>query len=194
MSFRQYFNAVLLLTINWNWKHLLSLVPVPVCVFFLFLISCENKQDWSHAQEATDELGQAIVKYLSYQSEKSLTTDQRLEKQVEWLHKLRVSKTEYLGWVLPAFPETHFPVEFVWSNLNKKCIVGGRKWAKQYQNRSLEFVSLDFEKEPVAYEGFRLLSGTVLTVKNGNGQVKKLHILGSVIEKSGEYKLLSYRD
>jgi len=33
-----------------------------------------------------------------------------------------------------------------------------------------------------------------LSVKDDRGQVLRLDILGSVIEKSGEYKLLSYKD
>ena len=191
--------SVVPLAKNQNWRY----VKLPVTVFIsccsvfvlcLLLLGCDE-QEWSNPKESKEALGKAIVEALNYQHEKETEDDKEtLAQRMKRLHQLRVTKGEYLGWILPAFPETHFPDNFVWENLDKKCLVGVRKWAQQYNDKDLEFVSINFEKKPTSYDGFQLYSGTVLTVTDGNGQQFSLHILGSVIEKSGECKLLSYQD
>ena len=182
---------------NWRYVNLPVTVFIPCCSVFvlcLLLLGCDE-QEWSNPQESKEALGKAIVEALNYQYDKETEGDKEtLAQRMERLHQLRVTKGEYLGWILPAFPETHFPDNFVWENLDKKCLVGVRKWAQQYNAKDLEFVSINFEKKPTSYDGFQLYSGTVLTVTDGNGQQSSLHILGSVIEKSGECKLLSYQD
>ena len=187
------------LTKKQNWQYIMLPVTVfissrSVFILCLLLLGCDE-QKWSNPQESKEALGKAIVEALNYQHGKETEDDKEtLAQRMERLHQLRVTKEEYLSWILPAFPETHFPDNFVWENLDKKCLVGVRKWAQQYRDKDLEFVSINFEKKPASYDGFQLYRGTVLTVTDGNGQQFSLHILGSVIEKSGKCKLLSYQD
>ena len=65
---------------------------------------------------------------------------------------------------------------------------------KRHGENNLSFVKLGFEQKTEKYKDFQLLRGTVLTVKNDSGQQKTLKILGSVVEKDGRYKLLSYKE
>ena len=196
------FASVALPAKNQNWRD----VRLPVTVFIsccsvfvlcFLLLGCDeqNKQKWSNPQESKEALGKAIVEALNYQHGKETEDDKEiLAQRMKRLHQLRVTEEEYLGWILPVFPETHFPDNFVWEKLDKKCLVGVRKWAQQYNDKDLEFVSINFEKKPTSYDGFQLHRGTILTVTDRSGQQSSLHILGSVIEKSAECKLLSYQD
>lgn len=150
---------------------------------FLFSIffntSCEDRS-WNYASNSLEELGQNVVDSLNLSS---------LEK----LHQIRVSQQEYQGWVLPAFPETGFPDDFTWNNLNKNCLIAASRSVQNYGQGELKFVSLEFEDSARNYRGFRLLRGSVLTVLREKEEVK-LRFLGSVIQKGTQYKFLSYKD
>ena len=137
---------------------------VPVFFGFLCFIGCGDKRNWSHAHRST------LIKEIKYLQKKGVDPN------------LKVSDRAHV--ILPY----HIEMDIALTKPNLWRLL------KQFQNQKLEFVSLDFEQEPIPYEGFRLLRGTILSVKDDRGQVLRLDILGSVIEKSGEYKLLSYKD
>ena len=119
-------------------------------------------------------------------------------KDREGLYRLLVSKQEYTEEMWPAFPASNpkfnFTPEFAWSSLNKKCIIGIEKWTARDGGQDLAFVEIRFTKPAEPYIGFRLHRGTVLTVKNPQGQEVELKFLGSIVEKGWRYKLLSYDD
>lgn len=160
------------------------------CVSFFFLLlahillGCEHKE-WKNSFNSPSEIGQAVVEALN-------------QGDLSGLHQLRVIRKEYLSWIWPAFPASgpphNFPEDFAWSNLDTKSSRAVRRLVKRYGEISLAFVKLDFEQKTEEYKDFRLLRGTVLTVQNTNGQQKTLKILGSVVEKDGRYKLLSYKE
>ena len=58
----------------------------------------------------------------------------------------------------------------------------------------MTFIGLEFDEPAQDYEGFRLLRGSRLVVRSVAGDEKELRILGSVVERHGGYKLLSYAD
>ncbi len=148
------------------------------------VIGCE-KSAWDHSLDSPDSLGQAVVDALN-------------SADIAGLDRLRVQRAAYLEWVWPAFPASrppsNFPGEFAWSNLNKKCNAGMKRWVAQYGGRTLTFVDIRFESPSQDYDRFRLLRGTVLTVRDSAGRKQELRILGSVIVKDTRYKLLSYKD
>lgn len=59
---------------------------------------------------------------------------------------------------------------------------------------NLSYVEMRFDKPTQIYNGFELLRGTVLRLKNATGQELDFKILGSVVKKKNQYKLLSYGD
>lgn len=69
-----------------------------------------------------------------------------------------------------------------------------RRWIDRYGGFNLNFVNIRFDKPTESYKGFQLLRGTVLTLKDSEGQELNLKILGSVVLKDNRYKLLSYDD
>ena len=132
-----------------------------------------------------DALGLAVVDALN-------------RKDIVQLNRLRVQRGEFLNWIWPAFPASrppsNFPADFAWSNMNKKCNIGMKKWIVRYGGHNLKFVSIRFDRPSETYNGFQLLRGTVLTLQNPAGQKQDVKILGSVIMKKNRYKLLSYED
>ncbi|MCY3551153.1 MAG: hypothetical protein OXH39_11895 [Candidatus Poribacteria bacterium] len=147
-------------------------------------VGCE-KSDWKNSLDSPCQLGLAVVDALN-------------RKDIEQLDRLRVQREEYLDWIWPAFPASrppnNFPGDFAWSNLNKKCNIGMRKWIAHFGGHNLKFVDIRFDRPQETYEGFQLLRGTVLTLQNAAGEQRELKILGSVVVKNNRYKLLSYED
>ena len=152
------------------------------------LVGCEksNRRSWvTQPLHSPDQLGLAVVDALN-------------RKDIEHLDRLRVQREAYLDWIWPAFPASrppnNFPGDFAWSNLNKKCNTGMKKWITHFGGHNLKFVDIRFDQPPETYEGFQLLRGTVLTLQNAAGEKRELKILGSVVVKNNRYKLLSYKD
>ena len=85
-------------------------------------VGCE-KSVWKNSLDSPDQLGLAVVDALN-------------RKDIEQLDRLRVQREEYLDWIWPAFPASHppnnFPGDFAWSNLNKKCNTGMKKWIAHF--------------------------------------------------------------
>ncbi|MCY3723161.1 MAG: hypothetical protein OXG97_13145 [Candidatus Poribacteria bacterium] len=148
------------------------------------LVGCE-KRVWENSLDSPDQLGLAVVDALN-------------REDIEQLNRLRVQREEYLDWIWPAFPASrppnNFPGDFAWSNLNKKCNIGMKKWIAHFGAVNLKFVAIRFDRPKETYQGFQLLRGTVLTLQNVAGEKRELQILGSVVVKNDRYKLLSYED
>lgn len=151
----------------------------------MLIIGCSEPSKLKNSFESPEDLGKAVVSALNV-------------KDGESLHRYRVDEEEYIGYMWYSFPASqpkyNIPEDFAWDNLNIKCIKGVTKWVNQYGDRDLEFQKIEFVNPTEKYDGFSLLRGTVLHVKTNDGKEKTLHILGSVVEMDGRYKLLSYDD
>ena len=166
----------------------ISYTLLVVLIVYGSAIGCEkpNRRGWvTQPLHSPDRLGLAVVDALN-------------NKDIEQLNRLRVQREEFLDWMWPEFPASrppsNFPGDFAWSNMNKKCNIGMRKWIDHYGGRNLKFVSIRFVGPHKTYNAFQLLSGTALTLQNAAGEKRELYILGSVVVKDNRYKLLSYED
>ena len=171
--------------------HRISELPVhisysllTVLLVYCSAVGCE-KPIWENSLDSPGQLGLAVVDALN-------------NKDIEQLNRLRVQREAYLDWIWPTFPASqpprNFPGDFAWSNLNKKCNIGMKKWIARYGGHNLKFVDIRFDLPTENYKGFQLLRGTFLTLQNAAGEKQELKILGSVVVKNGRYKLLSYED
>ncbi len=158
----------------------LSYIAIAVLLFSSSLMGCQRRV-WENSLDSPDQLGLAVVDALN-------------RKDIVHLNELRVQRKEYVSWIYPAFPKSNFPPDFAWSNLNKKCNVGMKRWIDRYGGINLSFVNIRFDKPTESYDGFQLLRGNVLTLQNSAGQKGELKILGSVVMKGNRCKLLSYDD
>ena len=161
-----------------------SYIVFIVLLVYSSLVGCE-KTVWKNSLDSPDQLGLAVVNALN-------------QEDIEALNRLRVERKEYLDWIWPAFPASrppnNFPGDFAWSNLNRKCNTGMKKWIARYGGHDLKFVGIRFDQPRETYDGFQLLRGTVLTLQNAAGKESELKILGSVVVRDDRYKLLSYKD
>ena len=155
-----------------------------VLLIYSSSVGCE-KPIWENSLDSPDHLGLAVVDALN-------------RKDIEHLNRLRVQREEFLDWIWPEFPASrppsNFPGDFAWSNMNKKCNIGMKKWITHYGGDNLKYVGIRFEQPQETYNGFQLLRGTILTLQNAAGEKRDLKILGSVVAKNGRYKLLSYQE
>ena len=165
-----------------------SYMLLTVLLVYSSSVGCEKpkRRGWvTQPLHSPDQLGLAVVDALN-------------RKDIEHLNRLRVQREEFLDWVWPAFPASrppsNFPGDFAWSNMNKKCNTGMKKWIARYGGHNLKFVGIRFDRPSETYDGFQLLRGTVLTLQNAAGEKRELKILGSVVVKNEKYKLLSYKD
>ena len=151
---------------------------------WLSLSGCE-KPTWTNSLDSPVQIGMAVVDALN-------------RKDIAKLNQLRVQREAYLAWLWSAFPASqppsNFPGDFAWENLNKKCNIGMKRALARYGGHNLTFVDIRFDKPMETYDGFQLLRGTVLTLRNAEGKKMELKILGSVVVKNQRYKLLSYQD
>lgn len=167
---------------------IISYVLLAVLLVYSSSVGCEKtkRRGWAtQPLHSPDQLGLAVIDALN-------------NKDIEQLNRLRVQREEFLDWIWPKFPASrppsNFPGDFAWSNMNKKCNIGMKKWIDRYGGHTLKFVSIRFDRPQETYDGFRLLRGTVLTLQNAAGKKQELKILGSVVVKDNRYKLLSYED
>ena len=162
----------------------ISYTLLAVLLVYSSSVGCE-KPIWENSLDSPDQLGLAVVDALN-------------RKDIEQLNRLRVQREAFLDWIWPEFPASrppsNFPGDFAWSNMNKKCNIGMKKWIDRYGGHNLKFVGIRFDQPSETYDGFQLLRGTVLTLQNAAGEKRELQILGSVIHKNNRYKLLSYED
>ena len=161
-----------------------SYILLAALLIYSSSVGCE-KPIWENSLDSPDQLGLAVVDALN-------------RKDIEHLNRLRVQREAFMDWIWPAFPASrppsNFPGDFAWSNMNKKCNIGMKKWIARYGGHNLKFVGIRFDRPSEIYEGFQLLRGTVLTLQNAAGEKQDLKILGSVVVKNSRYKLLSYED
>ena len=166
----------------------ISYTLLAVLLIYSSSVGCElsQRRGWvTQPLHSPDQLGLAVVDALN-------------RKDIQQLNRLRVQREEFLDWVWPAFPASrppsNFPGDFAWSNMNKRCNIGMKKWVARYGGHNLKFVCIRFERPSETYHKFQLLRGTVLTLQNTAGEKRDLKILGSVVVKKNRYKLLSYKE
>ncbi len=158
----------------------LTNIAIAVLLFSYGLQGCQ-RQVWENSLDSPDQIGLAVVDALN-------------TKDIEKLNELRIQREEYLSWIYPTFPKSNFTADFSWSNLNKNCNIGMKRWIDRLGGHNLRYVSIRFDKPTESFNGFHLLRGTVLTLQNQVGEKRDLTILGSVVVKNNRYKILSYDD
>jgi len=84
--------------------------------------------------------------------------------------------------------------QFLWENQRLDALKGMRSAMRELGGRRLSFVTIEFTEGEQRYPSYRLMEGGVVSVVDADGTPATLHMLGTMIEKGGRYKLLSYRD
>lgn len=154
-------------------------------IVLIFVATGCRREEWKGSFASVEALGERVIVALNRGDEKEL-------------HALRVTKEEYLGWMWPQFPASRppigFPRDFAWNNLDSRSRGALAKALRLYGKNHLRYLTIRFEKPEELYRGFRLKRGSVLEALTPDGKRIALRFLGSVVERNGHYKLLSYQD
>jgi uncharacterized membrane protein len=118
------------------------------------------------------------------------------------LSRLMVTKDEWADQLYPEFP-LYYPAardtreetkRFLWENHFYSSVNALMRDLKKVGGRKMELVSLSYRDETQTFKTYTIHQGTLPRVRMEDGSVVNLSVLGSIVEKQGVYKLLSYRD
>lgn len=128
--------------------------------------------------------------------------DAIVERDTAALVSMLVDADEYAEIVYPelgahyaAARDTRIETrQFLWEHQRLDALKGMRSALRELGGRRLTFVTVEFTEGEKRFPSYRLMEGAVVSVTEADGAPATLHMLGTLIEKDGRYKLLSYRD
>lgn len=118
------------------------------------------------------------------------------------LASLLVDRDEYMRVVYPELG-AHFAaardtraetMEFLWENQSLNALKGMRKALRELGGVQMQLVTIEFKEGERRFPSYRLFEGTEVVVNQNDGRTATLYALGTMIEKDGRYKLMSFRD
>jgi hypothetical protein len=117
----------------------------------------------------------------------------------EALHRLRVTRSEYTGLILPGtvpegeavrtWPEN--VTEYFWRVLDQKSLYYERHLLEQFGGRTLRVKSLDFDKGTRRFATYRAYRQVRLTLEDDTAREVEL-ATGSIAEVAGTFKFISF--
>lgn len=114
------------------------------------------------------------------------------------LRDLLVTEEEFHAWLWPEFPMSdpamNVPEGFAWRNLAVKSDKGLRKILREHGGRRYEVRWVRFVEDAEDYPSFRVLGGTRIDVRDGQGAPVTITAAGSVVQLNGHYKFMSFRE
>ena len=120
------------------------------------------------------------------------------EKNGELLDSLRVTEKEYKEILFPEFPVAagnNSSPDFHWFLLDQSSRGGIENVLGSWGGEDFELVDVVVTKGIQNYRTYRILSKVELKVKARNAtEIRQLRIFGSVVERDGKYKILSYKN
>lgn len=146
------------------------------------LASCQ-KRELANSCNSVDDLGREVLEAIK-------------SKDIKKLDALRINRDEFKKYLWPEFPasKNNVPFDFAWDNLNGKTIKGMTRAITDFGGQDFELIYVTFEEKDEFYANFTIHTSALLNVAERSGHEKRLKFCGSIVERNGEFKLLSYRD
>lgn len=113
------------------------------------------------------------------------------------LDALRLTEEEHREILWPADPgrAAGAPLDLAWDMLDRRSRGGVHKAIAELGGRTLTFTGVEFERGTEPRGSYVLHRGPVLHTRDASaGESVELRFLGSVIERDGRWKLVSFRD
>ena len=111
------------------------------------------------------------------------------------LESLALSEPEFVHIVWPELPssrpERGVPVDYAWGDLYLKSKDSILSTLRRHGGKRYSLMRIDFEGETTEYRSFRVHRDARLQVQDDTGQLLRLDLFGSVIERRGRYKAFS---
>jgi len=144
----------------------------------------QEEQGLVNARPSIDELCKEVLEKVAHKDAKALEA-------------LALSEDEFKNYYWPyskwSRPETRMPFEFIWGDLHQKSSFALAGVLVRYGGKKLEYISVRFSEETVAYNDAKVHGGPVLTVRNEEGKEGDVKMFGAVFELNGAYKIFSYK-
>ena len=118
-------------------------------------------------------------------------------KDVQALHRLRVTEQEYRSFVLPGAVEKGQPPQnldeqssqFAWDMLNTKSLYAGQAIITNFGGRHYTLKDVQYAKGQHQYAWYATYNTTVLTLQDDAGGMREL-TLGSIADVDGQFKFV----
>ena len=113
------------------------------------------------------------------------------------LDALRLTEEEHREILWPADPgrASGAPLDLAWDMLDRRSRSGVHKAIAELGGQTLTFTGVEFARGTEPRGSYVLHRGPVLHVRDASrGESLELRFLGSVIERDGQWKLVSFRD
>lgn len=198
--------------------------PIAVLPFLLFLSSCGPEKPASEGNDSTQASGTPpAVSYVvtpayydtlsknpaplanGLSSVNALLTavlEGVRRNDTTSLKNLLITRDEYLAIIYPELGK-HWAgardmrreiKEALWINHAGNAMKGLRRALRDLGGRELKLEKVEFADGTKEYASYTVYEGTIVTVKDREGREHKIGAIGSIVEKDGVFKLLSYRD
>lgn len=118
------------------------------------------------------------------------------------LKELLVTRDEYMKVIYPELGK-HWPgardsrpeiADALWTNHAGNAMKGLRRALRDLGGRELSVKRVEFADGTKEYVSYTTHEGTIVTAADARGKEQKIGVIGSIVEKDGVFKLLSYRD
>lgn len=133
--------------------------------------------------ESPDALARAVLAALERRDEPALRS-------------LALNEEEFREQVWPDLPasreERNLPFSYVWGDLRTKGEANLRRTLAEHGGRPYELVAVKFTGGVTQYASYVVHRDTTVEVRDAQGERQALQLFGSVIEKSGRFKVFSF--
>jgi hypothetical protein len=152
-------------------------------LFFLITLPSCRQREMQNSSDSIESLARKVLRAVD-------------QNDLNQLDQLRINRNEFEKYLWKEFPASRqdVPINFAWDNLNGKTIKGMTRAISDFGGQSFTLLDVDFENSVDRYASFKIYPSAVLHVVDRDGKERLLNFCGSVVERNGEFKFLSYRD
>jgi hypothetical protein len=122
--------------------------------------------------------------------------DRLAARDLEGLRALAIDEHEFRRIVWPALPssrpEANLPVEYAWASLRQTSLGALATTVSAHGGQNYQLLSVRFRGETTAYDGFTVHRDTELVVRERSGAARTIRVFGSMIERDGRWKVISF--
>ena len=109
---------------------------------------------------------------------------------------LPLSETEFRAVVWPELPSSRpdrgLPFDYAWGDLHQKSNNALRRLIAREAGRRYDLLAVEFDGESTPYDTYTVHRESRLVVRGADGTQEQVRLFGSILERSGAYKLFSY--
>ncbi len=111
------------------------------------------------------------------------------------LKKIMITEQDFRNYIWPELPakKNNAPYDYIWSQMAMKSGLGIENIMNTLGGIKMTFRDCAFEDSMESYSGFTIYSGAIVRVEGQQDLERKLRVFGSIVERAGEFKILSYR-